>query len=123
MRTRTKWESAVAQFAIVILLSILAGCGESRVFGSNQSPKPVVRISIEPTSLVRGSAATIFWSATDATECLAGGEWFGPRPASGSETFTPHISGKLSFTLSCTGAGGTAMSSAALTSFRAVSPP
>jgi hypothetical protein len=79
------------------------------------APAPTVTISVSPTSLTVGQSATITWSSTNATSCTAGGAWSGTQTTSGTATETPSAAGSLSYTLSCTGAGGSANGSAALT--------
>jgi hypothetical protein len=123
MKIKLKWSQAVFGCVFGSAISILAACDNSNSTSTaTQSQKPVVLISIDPSSIVRGSIATIQWSATDATECLASGEWYGARPISGSEHVTPHDSGRLAFTLSCTGSGGSATNTAKITVLRGVSP-
>ena len=59
-----------------------------------------------------GGSAQLSWSSSDATTCNASGTWSGTRALSGSETTgvlgTP---GERTYTLVCTGAGGSATAS------------
>jgi len=45
------------------------------------------------------------WTSTDANSCLASDAWTGNKPPSGSES-TGSLSGSTSYTLECTGSGG-----------------
>jgi hypothetical protein len=116
----TKW-SDTARVGMFFLVACISACGESG--HSSQGPKPVVNISVNPTDLVRGDTVKIQWSTTDATECLASGEWQGPRPTSGTENNVTRFSGKLLYTLTCTGPGGSTKNTIIVASHRGVSGP
>jgi hypothetical protein len=77
-------------------------------------PVPTVTISVSPTSIVAGSSATITWSSTNATSCTASEAWSGAEGTSGTMKVTPGASGTASYTLACTGPGGTANGTATL---------
>lgn len=70
---------------------------------------PTVTLTASPDLVAPGNASTLSWTATDATTCTASGGWSGSRPVAGSET-TPALSTDTSFTLQCTGAGGSVAS-------------
>jgi len=53
-----------------------------------------------------GGSAMLHWTASDASACTASGGWAGTRPTAGMETVGP-LQSSTTFTLSCTGAGGT----------------
>lgn len=78
-------------------------------------PTPTVTISVSPTSVVLGSSATLTWSSTNATSCTASGAWSGNEATSGTLAVGPSAAGSDVYSLSCTGAGGTAKNSATLT--------
>jgi Big-like domain-containing protein/beta-propeller repeat-containing protein len=78
-------------------------------------PAPTVTISAAPTSIVLGKTATLTWSSTNATACTASGSWTGSEVVSGTATVTPTAAGAPSYVLTCTGAGGSADATAALT--------
>ncbi len=75
---------------------------------------PTVSLTVSPTNVAAGSAATLTWSSTNATACTASGAWSGSEPVSGSQSVTPAINGSYTYTLSCSGAGGSASASAVL---------
>jgi Domain of unknown function (DUF4874)/Domain of unknown function (DUF4832) len=77
-----------------------------------QSATPTVSISSSPKSVFIGQPYTITWSSTGATGCEASGAWSGSEALSGSRTITPSASGTLTYSLDCTGAGGSASASA-----------
>ena len=70
---------------------------------------PTVTLSATPSSVSRGGSITLSWSSTDANSCTASGNWSGTRPTAGSESIT--IRNSVTFTLTCSGDGGTASSS------------
>jgi hypothetical protein len=69
------------------------------------SPAPVLTFSASPTSITNGSSTTLTWSTANATSCTSSGGWSGARAASGSLVVSPTAT--TTYTLSCTGAGGT----------------
>ena len=77
-------------------------------------PVPTVTIAVSPTSITVGQSATVTWSSTNATSCTASGAWSGTEATSGTLSVSPSASGTASYTLACTGAGGTANGTAAL---------
>ena len=58
-------------------------------------------------SVVVGNAATLTWTSTDTTDCAATGNWSGNKAVSGSQS-TGALTNNASYTLTCTGAGGSA---------------
>ena len=78
-------------------------------------PAPTVAISVAPNPITLGDTATLTWSSTDATSCTASEAWSGSEPTSGNSSETPTATGSTTYTLSCTGSGGTAVASTALT--------
>jgi len=70
---------------------------------------PTVTLSASPSRVSRGRAITLSWSSTDATSCSASGNWSGAKPVVGSESIV--INGPVTFTLNCSGDGGTASGS------------
>jgi hypothetical protein len=78
-------------------------------------PAPVVTIAVAPTSIVLGKSATLTWSATNATACVASNGWTGSEAVSGTQTVTPTVAGSVSYVLTCTGSGGSADATATLT--------
>jgi serine protease len=71
-------------------------------------PLPAVTISVSPASITVGESATLTWSSIDASSCTASGAWSGSRKPSDTLSVTPMAAGSLSYTLACTGTGGTA---------------
>jgi len=78
-------------------------------------PAPQVTVSLSQTTVTVGESATLSWAATDAEGCTASGAWSGTELTSGTLPLTPAAAGTLTYTLSCTGTGGSAAGSATLT--------
>src|SRR4030066_570749 len=97
--------------------------GGSACNGSNQctrpgtctyvAPVPPVTISAHPTTIISGNSSTLSWSSTNATTCTASGSWTGSKSTSGSQTVSP--TRNSTYTLTCTGPGGSANRSATVT--------
>jgi len=85
---------------------------------SNPSPPAVAaQLSLSPPKITAGSAALLSWTAANATSCTASGSWSGTQPTSGSavSTGTLNAPGLYSYTLSCSGSGGSATTTGMLT--------
>ncbi len=64
-------------------------------------------LSISPTSVTVGGAATLTWASTNTTGCTASGAWTGSLGTTGSQSVTPTASGTDSYSLTCTNAAAT----------------
>ena len=71
-------------------------------------PAPTVTIAANPPAVQLGSASTITWSSTNSTSCTAAGAWTGTKATSGTESAMPPAAGGASYSLTCTGSGGSA---------------
>lgn len=75
---------------------------------------PVVTISASPTFVSPGGTSTLSWSATNSpTSCTASGSWSGTKGVTGPAT-TAAINAQATYTLTCTGPGGTSAPSSAV---------
>lgn len=77
------------------------------------STAPVVSLSLADGTIEAGQTTSLSWSASDATACTASGGWSGSRALSGNQSVAPTQT--TTYTLSCTGDGGTDTASATLT--------
>lgn len=77
-------------------------------------PAPTVTLSANPTSVTTNGTSSLTWSSTNATACTASGGWTGTRGTSGTESVGP-LANTQTFTLACTGTGGSANQSATVT--------
>ena len=76
-------------------------------------PVPSIILSASQTSVDAGSMVTLTWSTTDASSCTAAGAWTGTKTISGSQTVNP--ASTSTYTLTCTGAGGSVNKSVTIT--------
>jgi hypothetical protein len=99
----------------------LAGCGQDApVTPESTTSEPAVILTADATSVASGGTSTLSWSSTNATSCTASGGWSGTEATSGSTT-TGALTATTSYTLTCSGAGGT--TPAASTATVTVTPP
>ncbi|HQU08130.1 MAG: hypothetical protein B7X04_04215 [Parcubacteria group bacterium 21-54-25] len=84
-------------------VSSTGSCGVLPTATLSLSSPPSVTSS---KNIPSGSSATLYWSSTNATACTATGGWSGPELTAGSQTIT-NITSDQTFTLTCTGPGGT----------------
>ena len=88
----------------------------------NPAPLPTVSLTATPPSVVSGGSSTLNWSTTNATSCTATGGWSGAKNLTGTEVRNG-LTANTSFTLSCTGAGGTATQTVTVNVTPATPPP
>ena len=76
------------------------------------APAPTITITATPSTVAAGTSFTISWSTTDASTCTASGAWSGSQATSGSVFMSEAAAGSYTYTLSCTGTGGSTEESA-----------
>jgi hypothetical protein len=113
--TQSVTPTAAGSVSYVLTCTGTGGSADATATLTVTSPAPTVTISVSPTSITVGSSATLTWSATNATSCSASGAWSGNQATSGTATVSPTTAATDSYTLACTGAGGTATATATLT--------
>jgi len=68
---------------------------------------PTATLAAAPSVIASGGTSTLTWSSTNATSCTASGAgWSGSKATSGSQV-TAALTATTSYSLSCSGAGGT----------------
>ncbi|MDG1064927.1 MAG: hypothetical protein P8O91_01815 [Luminiphilus sp.] len=85
--------------------------------GDTATSAPVINVSASQSVVVSGETLTLTWSSTNATSCEALGSWRGDLQTSGSLEQQAYGIGERSFSIACTGSGGTAMSTPILVRF------
>lgn len=83
-------------------------------------PAPVADLSVTPRSVNEGQSATLSWSSRNATNCDIQPD-IGQVPPQGSRTITP--AANTTYTLTCSGEGGTASNSAGIAIVKAEPAP
>lgn len=71
-------------------------------------------VTVSPATITVGDTATVSWDGIDATSCTGSGS-LSTSATSGTQSVTPAAAGSQTYTLSCTNAIGSSMSSATLT--------
>ena len=93
-------------------ITALAACGEgdplnfSGSGAATETVKPTVNMQLTPSTVAMGQSATLTWSASEAQSCTASGGWSGVQPTTGRWSTAP-LSANTSYTLTCSGVGGT----------------
>src|SRR6267142_6228629 len=113
------WRStkAVLTFHVVLLLlaSLTLGCGGGVKSSSGSMPQqpgiPTVTISSDKSSVLPGESATLSWTSSQATT-LSIDNGIGAVEASGSRAVQP--TADTTYTITATGAGGSATASVAI---------
>jgi trimeric autotransporter adhesin len=75
---------------------------------------PTLTFTASPLSVASGASSMLTWSTTNATSCTASGSWTATKATSGSQT-TGALTANASYTLTCTGAGGSVSKTAGVT--------
>ncbi len=106
--SRPRARALSSKVAPLLVPLALSACGGSSSSNAPASPPPVINLSVSPTTVSAGAAATITWSSTNAAGCTASNGWSGNLAASGSQTVTPATAGSIMYTLACgtTATGG-----------------
>ncbi len=81
---------------------------------------PTATLSVYPSVVAPGNTSTLTWASTNADSCTAGDGWSGTLPSSGTQV-TSAVSATTSYTLNCTGAGGSSAVAAATLTVSSVS--
>jgi len=100
---------------------LLSSCGGGGYGGGGMgSTMPSIMFSSPAmgASVNLGQAVKVAWTTTYASSCTAstsasGGAFSGTQPTSGQMTVAPTATGSVTYTLTCTGLGGTTMSQGA----------
>jgi hypothetical protein len=115
-----------------LLVSAIAGCGGGGSGNGYTAPAaPAAPMTPAPTasftqpaagaSINLGQAVSVAWTSANATSCTgktssaAGGTFTGNQSMSGTQTLVPTAAGSYTYTLSCTGTGGSMSATASVT--------
>ena len=91
----------------------LAGCGGGGGGGSGDAPAPAaktptVTISLSAAKVAVNAPLTITWTSTDSTSCVGSDSLPATQPVNGSTSITQTAGGQYTYTITCTGVGGSA---------------
>jgi len=95
------------------VLNVLASVNSAAhygLYGLDVSPVPTITLNSSADTVISGQQATLTWTTTDASSCVASGGWSGALATSGSQ-MTGALTATTTFTLTCAGPGGSAAES------------
>lgn len=76
---------------------------------------PTITMNVTPSTIAAGAAGAVLnWSTTGAQSCTASGAWSGSQALTGSISVSNAQAGTYTYSLNCTGPGGSATASASL---------
>jgi hypothetical protein len=104
--------------SLFTIIFVITSCGGGGGGGSSSPSIPSPTISLGGSSLNGnvGDTITINWSSTNTTSCSASGNWSGTKALSGSEDILL-LPGDNTFTLQCSGDGGSSTESVVIFAF------
>jgi hypothetical protein len=72
-------------------------------------------ITASPTIVALGGSTTLSWTSVNVSSCIGSGSWSGTLGVSGNQSITPASTGSFSYTLTCSGTGGSVSMSTTVT--------
>ena len=105
-------------FASLIFLASCGGGGGGGGGGDSTpvTPAPNVSLSAESNSVIVGNSTNLTWSSTNASSCSA--DWTSATTTSGTEAVTINEPGNKSFSITCSGAGGSGSATVTIEGYR-----
>lgn len=104
-----------AQVVLTAFFAAACGGGGGGDSTGPKGPAPTVSLSLSLSRARVGvQSATLSWQSQHASGCTASGGWSGAKATTGSESVTPDRVGSITYTLDCTGPGGSKSGSASL---------
>jgi len=108
---------------LITSIVFITSCGGGG--GGGGSPAAAPTPSGPPTASITSSSlkgyttenSSITWSSSNASSCTASDSWSGTKATSGNENFSFSAQGNFTFTVSCTGSGGSASDSVTIEVF------
>jgi hypothetical protein len=84
---------------------------------------PTLTLTPSATTISSGAPFSLTWNSANATACTASGDWTGTQAVSGSKSLTAQKIGANTYTLSCTGTGGSVTKTQTITVTSVVTTP
>ncbi|MDA9094719.1 tandem-95 repeat protein, partial [Gammaproteobacteria bacterium] len=115
------WNMMLKNLSVIAFTALfIISCGGGGGGGSAPAPEPspTASLSSSSSSVLLDSVVTLTWSSTNATSCTASGTWTGTKATSGTEDVTIATPGNNQFTITCSGAGGSAADSTVVEGYR-----
>jgi type IV secretory pathway VirB3-like protein len=105
---------------LVVVLAFFVVSNISVQSASAQSIVPTVTLSATQNPITLGQSSSLVWFSTGATSCTASGGWTGVKTISWPQTVTPIVN--TSYSITCSGAGGTSATASVTIAVNAVNP-
>ena len=101
------------------LLLVLQSLQPEKTLGNGEAATsaPIINVSASQSVVISGETLILTWSSTNATSCEALGSWRGDLQTSGSLEQQAYGIGERSFSITCIGNGGTAVSTPVVVRF------
>ncbi|MFA5301022.1 MAG: hypothetical protein WC389_22745, partial [Lutibacter sp.] len=114
---RTQYDAGYRPFGAdmsesTVFIADVVNYGEDCNYNPPVNPQPTCSITANPTSIIQGNYSTLNWSSNNATSCTASDGWGGSKSLSGTQSVAPV--GDATYTLTCSGAGGSVTCSTAI---------
>ncbi len=97
-----------ATSAFILVCNGAGGSAEQSVMVSVNAPPPLpaptVSLTASPSAIGYNGSTTLIWSSTDATSCVASGDWSGTKATAGSQS-VGSLTQTSTFILTCGSAG------------------
>ncbi|MDC0226212.1 Ig-like domain-containing protein, partial [Gammaproteobacteria bacterium] len=106
-------KSSLRILILILSLALITACG-----GGGSAPTPLLSFLSNILSVEVGQSFNVSWTSTNANSCNASGAWSGTKSTTGNETITINAPGDNTFTLSCTGKGGSVAKSLTIEGYR-----
>jgi hypothetical protein len=94
-------------FNVLARVDPASGLGTYGLKVETTPPVPAVTLAVDPATVRAGESATLTWTSTNASSCVASDGWTGSRALAGSQSVGP-INAQTRYVLSCVGPGGNA---------------
>ena len=111
--------SAAPDDTFAQLLLVLQSLQPEKTLGGGDAATsaPTINVSASQSAVISGETLILTWSSTNATSCEALGSWRGDLQTSGFLEQQAYGIGERSFSITCIGNGGTAVSTPVVVRF------
>tara|TARA_B100001057_G_scaffold90097_4_gene86339 strand:- start:2191 stop:9084 length:6894 start_codon:yes stop_codon:yes gene_type:complete len=115
--------SLFKNLTLIIMSLVIVSCGGGGGGGGGDpitppTPFPTVNLSADPASVEIDNTTTLTWSSTNATSCSA--TWTSQTGNFGSEEITISTAGNNTFSIACSGAGGSQSATVEVEGYRSM---
>jgi hypothetical protein len=107
----------------VSLLAQPSGTDKAGTYGLSVASAPTVTLTATPTSVASGGTVSLAWSGQNVDTCTASGGWTGNLSGTSGTQASSAVTAATTFTVTCTGLGGSATASANVTISSPTPPP